>query len=110
VSCSAGVTKSVPVTLKTLGACVPITVGIGPYVGTVGTPITFDASECHDPDGYIDQYAWDWDNDGHVDDYTMTPTINHTWDCEFSGTVTCLVIDNDGFINSMTVEVTVTAP
>ncbi len=110
VSCSAGVTKSVPVTLRTPGACVPVTVQIGPYTGTVGTPITFDASECHDPDGYIDQYAWDWDNDGHVDDYTMTPTISHTWDCEFSGTVTCLVIDNDGFINSMTVEVTVTAP
>jgi hypothetical protein len=110
VSCSAGVSKSIPVTLKTPGTCVPITVGIGPYEGTVGIPITFDASACHDPDGYIDQYAWDWDNDGHVDDYTMMPTIEHTWDCEFSGTVTCLVIDNDGFINSMTVEVTVTAP
>lgn len=110
VTCSAGISTTVPVTLRTPGTCVPVTVQIGPCTGTVGTPITFDAGECHDPDGYIDQYAWDWDNDGHIDEYTMMPTIKHTWDSAFSGTVVCLVIDNDGFINSMKVEVTVTAP
>lgn len=109
VSCSAGVSKNVPITLKTLGKCSPVTVGIGPYEGTVGVPITFDASESHDPDGYIDQYGWDWDDDGNVDEFTNTPTNSHTWDTEFSGTVTCIVIDNDGYSNSMSFQVTVTA-
>ncbi len=110
VSCSAGVSKDIPITLKTVGKCSPVTVGMGPYEGTVGNPISFDASESHDPDGYIDQYGWDWDDDGHIDDYTMIPTIEHTWDAEFDGTATLIVLDNDGYSNSISFQVTVTDP
>lgn len=108
--CSAGVSQSVPVTLKTLGKCSPVTVGMGPYEGTVGEPISFDASASHDPDGYIDQYGWDWDDNGSVDEFTQTPTNSHTWDTEFSGTVTLIVLDNDGYANSISFQVTVTDP
>ncbi len=110
VNSASGVSTDVPIVVQTAGTVVPVTVGIGPYEGVVGTPILFDASSSHDPDGYIQEYAWDWDSDGHVDDYTMLPTIEHTWFSEFDGEVTFYVMDNDGLINGMTVEVTVTAP
>ncbi len=110
VNCSAGVTVSVPVTVKTRGVYLPVTSGAGSYQGTVGEPVCFDASGCYDVDGYIDQYAWDWDNDGCIDEYSMMPIVCHTWDTEFSGTVTYYVYDNDGHVNTMSVEVTVTEP
>ncbi len=110
VQSASGVGTNIPIVVQTAGTVVPVTVGIGPYEGTVGTPILFDASSSHDPDGYIQEYAWDWDSDGHVDDYTMLPTIEHTWFSEFDGEVTFYVMDNDGLTNGMTVEVTVTAP
>lgn len=110
VKSSTEVGTSIPLTLKTPGTRVPVAVANESYEGTVGEPVCFDVSGCYDPDGYIEQYAWDWDNDGHIDQYTMMPTICHTWDAEFSGPVTFYVFDNDALVNAMSVEVTVTAP
>jgi hypothetical protein len=42
----------------------PVAKANGPYSGTVGSPITFDASGSYDPDGSIVSYEWDWNNDG----------------------------------------------
>ena len=74
----------------------PVANANGPYSGTAGTAITFDASISHDPDGDIVLYEWDWDNDGIYDNSTTSPTITHTWNTEFSGSITLMVTDNDG--------------
>jgi len=88
----------------------PIAEANGPYKGIVGSPITFDASGSYDPDGEIVSYEWDWDNDGIYDESTISPTITHTWDAEFSGTVRLRVTDNDGLTSIDTAPVEVTAP
>ena len=68
----------------------------GPYSGTIGYPITFDASGSNDSDGSIASYKWDWNNDGIYDEMTTSPTIIHTWDATYSGIVGLKVTDNEG--------------
>ncbi len=101
-----GGSRTIDVTIKTAGSCPPHCNGIGPYTGTVGVPIVFDASNSYDPDGEIIQYGWDWDDDGNFE-YTVESTIAHTWDAPFEGTVRLLVIDNEGNVDEQYVEVTV---
>ncbi len=74
----------------------PVADANGPYSGSVGSPITFDASGSCDPDGDIVLYEWDWDNDGIYDESTTSATITHTWDAEFTGTIALRVSDNEG--------------
>jgi hypothetical protein len=74
----------------------PIADAGGPYTGTVGSAITFDASGSFDPNGTIALYEWDWNNDGIYEESTKVPKIIHTWNMPYSGPVKLRVTDKDG--------------
>ena len=78
----------------------------GPYSGTEGSPINFDASASSD-DGQIVEYKWDWTGDGTWDDSTASPQIAHTYPDDFSGSAILEVVDNDGMSSQTLVQVTV---
>jgi len=78
-----------------VGDVPPVADAGGPYNADVDETITFDASDSYDPDGTIDQYAWDWDNDGIYDDSSVTPSFVHSWASVGNYTVVLRVIDND---------------
>lgn len=68
----------------------------GPYNGTVGEAILFDASNSVDADGAITGYRWDWDNNGTWDTgWLGTPTTTHSFATSGSHTVALQVRDND---------------
>jgi len=85
----------------------PVADANGPYSDSEGTPITFDASGSTDVDGTIVLYEWDWDNDSSYDESTTSPTIDHTWFDDYSGTVGLKVTDSDGLSDTATASVTV---
>jgi hypothetical protein len=70
--------------------------------------ITFDASDSYDPDGTIELYEWDWDNDGTYDESHTTPTATHTWDDEGDYPVTLKVTDNNSGTDNVTKTIQVT--
>jgi PKD repeat protein len=45
-----------------------------------GEEIEFDASGSTDPDGNIELYQWDWDNDGVYDESGPDPTTTHIFE------------------------------
>lgn len=83
---------NVAVTVK----AAPLAEAGGPYYGTTGAVIAFDASASHDSDGTIALYEWDWDADGTYDSSTSSPSISHAWSSPYSGTVVLRITDNDG--------------
>ena len=75
----------------------PVADAGGPYAGSVGAPVIFDASESYDPDGEVVGYRWDWTNDNAWDtDWLTDPVIAHGYDEEFSGEVRLQVKDDHG--------------
>lgn len=68
----------------------------GPYVTTVGQPVTLDASGSFDPHGSIVKYEWDFNGDGVYDAAATTPEISHTFPQLFDGTVGVRVTDDKG--------------
>jgi len=86
---------------------IPVAEAGGPYVGTEGSPITFDAGGSTDLDGTIVLYEWDWDNDGIYDESSISPTITHQWPDDYTGTVGLRVTDDDGLTSTDTASVTV---
>jgi len=106
--CSAGVSETVQVTLRTPGsAFYPHCNGIGPLSGFVGEPVTFDASNSYDPDGEIEFYCWDWDNDGTIDEYIDVAQTTHTWEAVYEGTVRLVIFDYDGYAADTFIQVSV---
>jgi hypothetical protein len=64
----------------------------GPFWGYAGTPITYDGSECFDPDGDI--VSWEWDfGDGAVGSGQIA---THTYATDGFFLVMLCVTDNDG--------------
>ncbi|WP_276300423.1 PKD domain-containing protein [Halorussus lipolyticus] len=57
-----------------------------------GDSVTLDAGGSSDPDGKIDDYEWDVDDDGYVEEYGSR--ITHTFEDEGRHTVTLWVTDN----------------
>jgi hypothetical protein len=102
------VSKSVPVNVNTVGLA-PVCKPGGPYSGTVGKPITFDAGWSYDPDGTIQQFCWDWDWDGEFE-CTSSSKIQHTWNETFQGTVLLRVVDNEGQGTEASALVTIKEP
>lgn len=75
----------------------PVADGNGPYEGSQGQSVHFDASKSYDEDGTIFSYQWDWNNDGSYDNSSSSPTIEHTWNNPLSeGIVGLQVTDNNG--------------
>lgn len=67
----------------------------GPYAGTVGEPVTFDASLSSAPaDADIVSYEWDFDGNGSYDQTTAVPTVSHVYSAPFSGTIGLRVTTN----------------
>jgi PKD repeat protein len=78
----------------------------GPYYGVVDEEITFDGSGSNDPDGTIESYDWDFDNDGEYDDGTgISPT--YSWSTPGGYTIKLKVTDNDGKTDTDTATVTI---
>ena len=59
----------------------------GPYEGTIGRSVAFDASGSYDPDGEVVLYEWDWDSDGTYDYSSTEPFGAHVWDDVFHDTI-----------------------
>jgi hypothetical protein len=76
----------------------------GPYVGSTGLNITFDARGSYDLDGSILKYEWDWDGNGTYDQNTTNPVIDHKWDSVTSGMVGLKVTDDDGLTDEATAD------
>ncbi len=78
----------------------------GPYLGTEGTPVTFDGSGSSDLNGIITTYEWDLDDDGDYDDATgVAPS--YTWGDEYSGTIGLKVTDDEGLSDTDSTTVTI---
>jgi hypothetical protein len=61
--------------------------------------VLFNGSGSSDPDGTIDHYRWDFENDGTIDEDTgTTPTTSHGYPSEEGGNQTArlVVVDDDG--------------
>jgi len=69
--------------------------------------VSFDASLSYDKDGIINQYEWDWDNDGIYDDNGIS--TNHSWSTRGSYLVKLRVTDNDYETNTKTTTINVTS-
>ena len=77
----------------------PIASAGGPYKGTEGTSVTFNASGSSDPDGDELQYRWDFDGDGTWDTlWSIDPTATYLWSDDSIGITTVEV--TDGFTRS----------
>lgn len=72
-----------------------------------GEEVFFDASASADPDGIIELYQWDWDNDGKYDNEYTIPTTTHIWYEEGRYTVTLQIKDNNDTSNTYTLDVEV---
>jgi RHS repeat-associated protein len=78
-----------------------------PATPSVGEEITFDASFSYDPDGFITNYHWDFD-DGNVTN-TSNPIITHTYNSAGDFSVTLTVTDNNGNHDSFSKTIPVSA-
>jgi PKD repeat protein len=65
-----------------------------PRQPVAGASARFDASNSTDPDGEVVAYEWDFDDDGRVD--ARGPVVTHTFDTAGRGTVSLVVVDDDG--------------
>jgi PKD repeat protein len=45
----------------------------------IGETVYFNASISYDPDGSLEWYDWDWNNDGIYEESTSSPFIFHAW-------------------------------
>lgn len=78
---------------------------VGTPAPTVGSPVNFDGSPSHDPDGAIVSYSWSF-GDGSPAQEGVAPA--HTYTAEGEYTVTLTVTDEGLLTNKVTHAVTVT--
>jgi PKD repeat protein len=73
----------------------PVAQANGPYPGSEGSAVTFDATGSSDADpGTTLQYRWDVDSDGTWEiDWTTDPTVEYTFCDDFAGTAILEVSD-----------------
>jgi len=72
-----------------------------------GQWITFDASTSRDPDGQVDFYAWDLNNDQVYDEYSPSPIVRAQWNRADIYTVGLRVTDTSGANTWTTKSITV---
>ena len=77
-----------------------------PYVGFVNEEIELNGSNSYDPDGYIVDFLWEYNNEiikqGEI--------INHSFSNEGDYEVILTVTDNNGAINSTTTHISIVQP
>jgi PKD repeat protein len=76
----------------------------GPYIGRLGTPVSFDGTGSSDPDGTIATYEWDF---GDKTPIVSGPTPSHTYEVPWQYPVTLTVTDNSGESASTTTTATI---
>lgn len=74
----------------------PLVVMGGPYFAAPDDVIRFDASRSYDPDSTIEQYEWDFDADGTVDQTTTDGIVEHAFGSPFTGQTKVTVHSADG--------------
>jgi chitodextrinase len=84
----------------------PISDTGGPYAGTVGQPIRFDAEGSSDPGGEITRYDWDF-GDGSTG---RDPVTFHHYDAPGTYAVALTVTDNCGARSTCETTATITGP
>jgi PKD repeat protein len=95
---SAGTTATIGV-----GNQPPVADAGGPYMGTIGQPVIFDATGSMDPDGTITAYMWDF-GDGKTG---TGPTPSHSYAADGVYNVTLTVTDDAGATDSAGTRVTI---
>ena len=99
-------TKSVDVTVANRKPTAQIE---DPGLGIAGQQMVLDASGSTDPDGTVDQYDWDLDNNGtYESDSGTIATRQVTFDTAGTKTVGLRVTDNDGGTATTTISFKVT--
>lgn len=88
-------------------AAEPVADAGGPYTGTVGAPVTFDASASFSPDDTITSYAWDFTGSG-IFTAATGPTTTFTYSAPYNGKVTVRVTDSHGRTAEATATATIT--
>lgn len=78
----------------------PVAHAGGPYYGLIHQPVTFDASQSNDTDGYIVNYSWNL-GDGTIIS-TVQLRVTHAYSRIGNYTVVLTVTDNRGAKNSTT--------
>lgn len=86
----------------------PVGVLDGPYEGRVGTPMRLSGAASFDPDGSVEQFEWDFDNDGVFDSASPAPVVDYTYTAPFRGVVTLRTVDDDGRVDVVTAPISVT--
>jgi PKD repeat protein len=79
----------------------------GPYSGTEGSIITFDASTSIDPNNNITLYEWDMEDDGIYDYSSVIPTQDHSYVQDGSYSIRLRVTDAGGLTDETTVTATI---
>ncbi|MFD1585670.1 PKD domain-containing protein [Halorientalis brevis] len=72
-----------------------------------GQSVSFNASGSQDDEG-ITEYAWDFDDDGTIDETTQSSTVTHAYETAGDYTATVTVTDADGQTATASAAVTVT--
>jgi Ca2+-binding RTX toxin-like protein len=87
----------------------PVASADGPYTGAPGGEVTFTGAGSFDPDGAITEYAWDFNNDGTIDERGPSPVVLHSYAAPYAGLASLTVTAADGGTATATAEVNVTA-
>ena len=84
---------------------------MSPSFADVGQTLNFDASGSYDSDGNISFYSWDF-GDGKIYDAIGKDnfTASHSYSVAGTYTITLKVVDNDGFSNSTTKNLSISNP
>ena len=80
--------------------------GFSPQAPRAGQAVRFDAAASNDPDGFVQLYEWDFDNDGKTD--ATGVQAEHVFATAGTFEVTLSVTDNDGNQGVVTRTVVVT--
>ena len=77
----------------------------GPYLAMEGFLVTLNASDSFDidPTDFVTSYGWDWNNSGVINngDWTISPTVSHTFSAPGEYVVGLKVKDNGVFNGSV---------
>ena len=71
--------------------------------------VLFNASLSYDPDGSINLFEWDWNNDGIFGESYNYSTVKHKWTKTGNYPIVLRVTDNDGVKSTKTINISVSA-
>jgi PKD repeat protein len=71
--------------------------------------VFFNGSLSYDPDGSINLFEWDWNNDGIFDESYNYSTVKHKWTKTGNYPIVLRVTDNDGVKSTKTINISVSA-